>query len=93
MGSEMCIRDSDEINRRMPDLKDTMYHAYTLQGKMIKSLTDLHSKCQIIVVSADSRFKGIRGLEKFSVDSDERPRQDTSLVHPKPRAWIQGSTI
>jgi hypothetical protein len=80
----------DEVNQRMGDLKQTMYYAWTLQGEMLTSLLDLHQRCQIIVVSPDSKFRGIRGLERFYVDPNERPKQDTSLVHPKPKTWIQG---
>jgi hypothetical protein len=77
----------------MPKLKQTMYHAWTLQGELLTSLLDLHPKCQIIVVSPDSKFRGIKGLDRFYVVPDERPKQDTSSVHPKPKTWIQGQAI
>jgi hypothetical protein len=58
----------------MPELKQTMYYAWTLQGKLLTSLLELHSLCQIIVVSSDQKFKGIRGVERFHVNPAARPR-------------------
>jgi hypothetical protein len=90
---QVLLEVIDEINQRMPDLKHTMYYAWTLQGQPVTSLLDLHTKCQIIVVSPEQRFRGIRGMERFDVEPAARPHQDTTQVHPKPRTWIQGQTI
>lgn len=65
-----------------------MFYAWTLQGKPLKSLLDLHQHAQIIIVSPENKFKGLYGLDQFGVEPVDRPRQDTSLVHPNPKTWI-----
>lgn len=35
----------EEVNQRMPDLPQTMYYAWTLQGKQLGSLVELHEQC------------------------------------------------
>jgi len=65
-----------------------MYYAWTLQGELVTSFLDLHQNCQILIVSTDQVFRGLKGLDRFMVEPTIRPKQDTSLVKPKPRTWI-----
>jgi hypothetical protein len=56
-------------------------HAWTIDGRKIKSIMDLHHKCRIVVVSASSTFKGL-----FTQNSVTK--NAVTELKPKPISWV-----
>ena len=55
---------------------------------------DIHQSCRVIIVSQDKNFKGIQGLDQFDgFLQEQRPRQDTEKIKPKPGTWIQTAAV
>ena len=60
--------------------KEQVKYAFTIDGRQVKSLMDLHQKCRIVIVSCSKQFRGLvlEGSEQQICES----------VKPLPGSWI-----
>ena len=64
-------------------------HAWTIEGKKIKSVMDLHTQCKIVLVSHSPKFAGIPNRDIIS-HSQQQPSVDH--IKPTPSSWINKAT-
>lgn len=69
------------LQTNQEDESQDIKYAWTIEGRPINSIMDLHQKCRIVLVSNRPHFKGML--------INNQPDQTTvDEVKPKPTAWV-----